>query len=169
MEKFGRLDILVNNAAFMKPSSFVDLKEEDIDNILNTNVKGVINCTKAVLPFMKEQKGGKIINIASIAGVSYSIANSVYGSSKAAVINLTRALSREFGKDNITINSVSPGPVRTDMLKDVDENVIQRVISETPLGKLASSEDIAKAVLFFASSDSDIITGQNLVIDGGRI
>ncbi len=168
-KKFGKIDILVNNAAFMKPSEFTNISEADFDLIFDTNVKGVFNCIQEVLPLMKKQKSGKIINIASVAGVAGSVANSVYGSSKAAVINLTKALSREFGRDNIKINSVSPGPINTDMLKDVDDSIIKRVISETPLGKLASPEDIAKAVLFLASSDSDFITGQNIIVDGGRI
>jgi len=169
IQNFGRIDVLVNNAAVMNPLSFEDFTDKDFNLIVDTNLKGVFNCLKAVLPHMKSQRNGRIVNIASIAGVVGSLVNSVYGSSKAAVINLTKSLSKEFGKYGITINCVSPGPIATDMLKNVDKKVIQKVISDTPLGELTKMEDIARAVKFFSSKDSEFITGQNLVVDGGRI
>ncbi len=167
--KFGRIDILVNNAGVIEEVGFEDMNEKSFRRMLAVNLKGVFNCVKSVLPFMKKQGGGKIINISSIAGIAGSRVNSAYGAAKAGVINMTKTLSREFADYKINVNAIAPGVVRTEMIDDISKEIIDKYSKETPLGRIAEPEDIARAVLFFASPLSDFITGQVLIVDGGRL
>lgn len=170
IEELGRIDILVNNAGMWKPRSFLETSNEIWEETIAINLTGVFNCTKAAIPNMIMQKHGKIINISSIAGISGSLVSVPYAAAKAGVIALTRTLARDFAKYNISVNSIAPGPVRTDfLLKHIKKSLIEKVTDEIPMGRIAEPEDIAGAVLFFASNDSDYITGQTLIVDGGRI
>jgi len=166
---FGRIDILVNNAGLLIPSNLENTTEKIWEETINVNLKGAFNCIKAVVPYMKKQKYGKIINISSIAGIVGSSTSIPYGISKAGLINLTKTLAKNLGKYNITINCIAPGPVNTDLIKKLDKNLIKKFIEETPLKRIAEPEDIAKVAVFFSSSESDFITGQTLIVDGGRI
>jgi 3-oxoacyl-[acyl-carrier protein] reductase len=165
----GRIDILVNNAGLLIPSNLENTTEKIWEETINVNLKGAFNCIKAVVPYMKKQKYGKIINISSIAGIVGSSTSIPYGISKAGLINLTKTLAKNLGKYNITINCIAPGPVNTDLIKKLDKNLIKKFIKETPLKRIAEPEDVAKVAVFFSSSDSDFITGQTLIVDGGRI
>lgn len=169
INKFGRIDILVNNAGVIQQAKFENITEEVWNKILDINLKGVFNCIKAILPYMIKQESGKIVNISSVAGVAGSLVNASYGAAKAGVINMTKTLSREFAKHKININAIAPGVTKTDMIDNINQEVIDKYARETPLGRIAEPEDIAKAVLFFASTQSDFITGQTLIVDGGRL
>ncbi len=169
IKRFGRIDVLINNAGMIEQAKFDNITEEMWNKILDVNLKGVFNCIKATLPYMKENKGGKIVNVSSIAGIAGSLANAAYGAAKAGVINMTKTLSREFASYNIKINTVAPGVTKTEMIDNLDKEIVDKYSRETPLGRIAEPEDIAKAILFFASSQSDFITGQTLIVDGGRL
>lgn len=164
IDTFGSIDILVNNAGMYEVSSFEDMKDEMWDRMIDVNLKGVFNCIKAVYPHMKNNQSGKIVNISSIVAFAGSLSSAVYGVSKAGITNLTKTLSKEFGPHGITINSVAP-----DILKNLDPKIVDKLSKETPLGRVAQPEDIARVVLFFASKDSDFVTGQTLIVDGGRL
>lgn len=168
-EKFGKIDILVNNSGVIEQVKFEDMSEEIMNKMIDTNLKGTAYCIKAVLPYMKKQGNGKIVNISSIAGIAGSMVNAMYGAAKAGVINMTKTLSRELAEYKINVNSVAPGVTKTDMISEIDEEIIDKYSKETPMKRIAEPEDVAKAVLFFASSQSDFITGQNLIVDGGRL
>jgi 3-oxoacyl-[acyl-carrier protein] reductase len=168
VDKFGRIDILVNNSGFVEQAKFEDITEDMWNKIIDINLKGVFNCIKAVLPVMKKQNEGKIINIASIAGIAGSMVNSSYGAAKAGVINMTKTLSKELAKYKINVNAIAPGVTKTDMIRGFDKEIVDKYSRETPLSRIAEAEDIAKSILFFSSPLSDFITGQTLVVDGGR-
>ncbi|OGK16171.1 hypothetical protein A2690_01895 [Candidatus Roizmanbacteria bacterium RIFCSPHIGHO2_01_FULL_39_12b] len=167
--KFKGIDIIINNAGIQLPAPINETTEEMWDNTFDINLKGAFFCIKEVLPYMKQKTKGKIINISSIAALVGSLVSVSYGSSKAGVSNMTKTLSRELGKYNITINVVAPGPTDTDLMRNLGKERREILQKETPLGRIATPEDIAKAVLFFASNKADFITGQTLIVDGGRI
>jgi 3-oxoacyl-[acyl-carrier protein] reductase len=170
LEKFGRIDILVNNAGVLIPKSFDEMTRDIWDQTLNSNILGTYNCIRAVSNEMKKQKYGKIVNVTSIASIVGSLTSAAYAVSKAGVDGLTKTLASEFGRCNITINSVAPGPVHTDLLHEIySKELIDKLASETPMGRIASPEDIARVLLFFASDDSNFVNGQTLIVDGGRI
>lgn len=172
VEKFGGVDILVNNAGINK-STFIyeEVKEEEWDKIFAVNVKGVYFCTAAVIPIMKRQKGGRIINIGSGAGKTGAISGSAgihYCASKAAVMCLTKSFARYLGPHGITVNAIAPGLVDTEMTKDWSA-LKERSAMNTPLGRITSPSDVANAVLFLASEASSFITGEILDVDGGLL
>ncbi len=167
---FGRIDILVNNAGILVPKSFDETTDEIWDQTIDSNLRGTFNCIKAVSKQMKKQKYGKIVNVSSISAIVGSLTSAPYSVSKAGIDALTRTLAAEFGKFSITINSVAPGPVDTDLLAAIySQELIGRMVDQTPMGRIATPEDIAKAILFFCSDDSDFVNGQTLIVDGGRI
>ena len=170
LKKFGRLDILLNNAAIYgglkrKPFFEIDLKEWDL--VMNVNVKGAFLATRAVFPFMKEQGSGKIVNLASEVFFTGSIGFAHYVASKGGIIGLTRALAVELGPYNICINCIAPGFTDTEASRGIAD-VSKYDVSKTPLKRLGKPEDLVGAALFLASPESDFITGQTLLIDGGR-
>jgi 3-oxoacyl-[acyl-carrier protein] reductase len=168
--KFGKVDILVNNAGIVFRKKFLESTEEDWDRTLDVNLKGMYLCSKEVAPFMLKQKSGKIVNISSIGGLpSPPVALEVvaYVASKAGVIGLTRALAASLAP-YVNVNVVCPGYTITDSVSDTDEEWRATRIRETPLKRSAQPEELAKSILFLASSDSDFVTGENLVVSGGR-
>ena len=170
LKKFGRLDILLNNAAIYaglkrKPFFEIDLKEWDL--VMNVNVKGAFLATRAVFPFMKEQGSGKIVNLASEVFFTGSTGFAHYVASKGGIIGLTRALAVELGPYNICINCIAPGFTDTEASRGIAD-VSKYDVSKTPLKRLGKPEDLVGAALFLASPESDFITGQTLLIDGGR-
>lgn len=166
---FGGVDILVNNAGIAKTALFTDMDEEDWEEVLNVNVKGMLRCTKHTLPFMIHKKSGKIINISSIWGVCGASCEAVYSASKAAVIGFTKALAQEVGPSGICVNCVAPGVIDTDMnaaLSQADKDVLAQ---QTPLGRLGTAQEVAAAVYFLAGDAADFITGQALSPNGGLV
>ncbi|PID30999.1 beta-ketoacyl-ACP reductase [Candidatus Saccharibacteria bacterium] len=170
IEDFGRIDILVNNAGILIPQPFDETTPDAWDKNMETNLRGTYNCIKAVSKPMKEQRAGKVVNVSSISSIVGSLTSAPYAASKAGVDALMKTLAPEFGPYNITINSVAPGPVETELFtSNYSKETADKLAQSTPMGRLATPEDVAKVILFFASSDSDFVTGQTLIVDGGRI
>jgi 3-oxoacyl-[acyl-carrier protein] reductase len=168
VKKFGKVDILVNNAGIYPFKPLMNMEEEDWDNVLNVNLKGVFNCTKAVLPEMAKQNGGSIINIASIAGAVVGFSNLVhYSASKGGVLGFTRSAALELAQHKIRVNAIAPGAIETPGAKIADEEVAKQFVQAVPLKRMGQPIDIGKAVVFLASEDSSYITGQMIVVDGG--
>ena len=169
LESYKRVDILVNNAGVAKMTRFLELTEAEWDRTMNINIKGQFLCSKAVIAHMIKQKRGKIVNIASLAAHIGAPGLAAYGASKGGVVQLTKALAVELGKYNIMVNAVSPGLTLTDLIKSAvkDRPDFIEGIDRIPLRRAAEPEDIANAVLFLASSESDYITGQVIIVDGG--
>ncbi|MEK4522625.1 3-oxoacyl-[acyl-carrier-protein] reductase [Psychrobacillus sp. FSL W7-1493] len=167
LEAFGSIDILVNNAGITRDNLIMRMKEQEWDDVLNTNLKGVFLCTKAVTRQMMKQRNGRIINITSIVGVSGNAGQANYVAAKAGVIGLTKSSAKELASRNITVNSVAPGFITTDMTDALPEEVKSQMLSQIPLAKFGNPEDIAKAVAFLASEDANYITGQTLHVNGG--
>ncbi|TKC18628.1 3-oxoacyl-[acyl-carrier-protein] reductase [Robertmurraya kyonggiensis] len=169
IEQFGRLDILVNNAGITRDTLLMRMKEDDWDAVIDTNLKGVFLCTKAVTRQMMKQRSGRIINISSIVGVSGNAGQANYVAAKAGVIGLTKTTAKEFASRGITVNAVAPGFITTDMTDKLTEEIKGEMLKQIPLARLGDPEDIAKVVVFLASEDSRYMTGQTLHVDGGMV
>jgi len=171
IKQWGRIDILVNNAGVVLSGDCASMNEKDFDTVMNTDVKGVFLASKAVLPFMIEQKNGKIINIASIAGLVGFAGTAAYCAAKGAVVNLTREMALDYATKGICVNAIAPGIIASDMTKPFlsDENAKQLFLEKIPVGKIGIPEDIAYATLYLASNESNYMIGQTLVVDGGWI
>lgn len=169
LSNFGSVDILVNNAGITRDNLIMRMKEDEWDDVINTNLKGVFLCTKAVTRQMMKQRSGKIVNISSIVGVAGNAGQANYVAAKAGVIGLTKTTAKELASRNINVNAVAPGFITTEMTDELPEDIKNQMLSQIPLSKLGNPEDVAKAVLFLSSSDSDYMTGQTLHIDGGMV
>ena len=167
LEKFGRLDILVNNAGIARDQLLLRMKEEDWDLVLAVNLKGTYNCTKAAIRHLVKQKGGKIVNIASVVGEMGNAGQANYSASKAGVIGFTKSIAREYAVRNVQVNAVAPGFIDTAMTQAVPEKNREFLIKQIPMQRLGTPEDIAEAVLFLVSSSADYITGHVLNVNGG--
>lgn len=168
-QAYGGVDVLINNAGIAEQKLFTDVSEEDWDNMFDINVKGMFNCTQAVLNDMISNKYGKIINISSIWGLVGASCEVAYASSKAAVIGFTKSLAKELGPSNICVNCIAPGIIDTDMNASLDDNTIKELKEQTPLIRLGSPEDIANLALYLASDKSNFITGQIISPNGGFV
>ena len=169
VKTFGSLDILVNNAGITRDNLLMRMKEDEWDDVLDTNLKGVFLCTKAVTRQMMKQRAGRIINISSIVGVAGNAGQANYVAAKAGVIGLTKTTAKELASRNILVNAVAPGFIETEMTEQLPEDIKQGMLTQIPLAKLGQPEDIAKAVAFLASDDANYMTGQTLHIDGGMV
>lgn len=169
MKAFGSVDILVNNAGITRDNLMMRMKDDEWDDVINTNLKGVFICTKAVTRQMMKQRAGRIINIASIVGVMGNAGQANYVASKAGVIGLTKTTARELASRGITANAVAPGFITTDMTDQLTEEVQKAMLGQIPLGRFGAPEDVAKAALFLASDDASYMTGQTLHLDGGMV
>lgn len=169
LTKFGRIDILVNNSGIYPNKNLIDMTEEEWDKVLNVNLKGTFNCTKAALPTMIKQKYGKIVNIASIAGTTVGyVGLTHYCASKAAILGFTKAAALELAQFGININAIAPGPVETPgMNTALNGGSLEPIIQTIPIKRLAQPTDIATLVVFLASDESSNITGQCIISDGG--
>ena len=167
--EFGRCDILVNNAGITRDGLLMRMKEEDWDAVLNTNLKGVFNCTKAALKYMMKQRSGKIVNIASVVGIMGNAGQANYAAAKAGCIGFTNSVAKEVASRGITVNAVAPGLIATDMTSVLPDKVIEEMAAGIPLKRAGQPVDVAKAVLFLVSDDAAYITGQTLNVDGGMV
>ena len=167
VEKLGRIDILVNNAGITRDGLILRMKEEDWDMVLSINLKGAFICTKAALKHMTKQRGGTIINIASIVGAMGNAGQANYVASKAGLIGLTKTIAREYANRGITANAVAPGFIDTAMTQALSENVRTELSKQIPMGKLGTPEDVANAVRFLASPWASYISGQVIHVNGG--
>lgn len=168
-KKFGSIDILANNAGISQSTPLYDYTENEIEKILDLNVKAVFICSQAAARIMKEEGGGVIVNTSSVVSLYGQASGCGYPASKYAVNGLTRSLARELAKDRIRVNAVAPGIIRTDMVANLPESMIQPLIKTIPLGRMGEGEDIANAYLFLSSDLASYITGAVLSVDGGVI
>lgn len=169
IEQFGSVDILVNNAGITRDNLLMRMKESEWDDVIDTNLKGVFLCTKAVTRQMMKQRAGKIINIASIVGVSGNAGQANYVAAKAGVIGLTKTTAKELASRHINVNAIAPGFITTEMTDELSDDVKNQMLTQIPLSKLGLPQDVAKAVVFLASDDASYITGQTLHVDGGMV
>lgn len=169
MADFGKVDILVNNAGVTRDGLTMRMSEDDWDVVLNTNLKGAFNFIQSVMRPMIKQRSGRIVNIASVAGLMGNVGQANYAASKAGLVGLTKSVARELASRNITVNAVAPGFITTDMTDVLPPDVKSAVIKTIPMGRFGETDDIAAAVAFLASPEACYITGQTLVVDGGMV
>lgn len=167
VEEMGRIDILVNNAGITRDTLLLRMKEEQWDQVMQVNVKGTFNCTKAAIRTMFKQKYGRIIQISSVTGAMGNPGQANYSASKAAVIGFAKAVAREYAHCGITVNAVAPGFIQTAMTDAIPEKEREAMIAQIPAKKLGTPEDVAAAVSFLASDESAYITGQVIHVNGG--
>ena len=165
--KFGRIDILINNAGITRDKMLVNMDIEFWNSVISVNLTGVFNCTKSVIKYMKKQGGGKIINISSIVGEIGNIGQANYAASKGGVISFTKTIAKEYARDGIIVNAIAPGFIKTKMLENIPEKVMQKILNQIPLGRLGNPKEVAKLVCFLVSDDANYITGQVININGG--
>ncbi len=167
IEKLGGLHILINNAGITKDTLLMRMKEEDWDNVISINLKGIFNCTKAVTRNMFKQREGRIVNLTSVVGEMGNAGQTNYAASKAGIIGFTKACAREMASRGITVNAVSPGFIKTDITDELTEELKKDYISRIPLNRFGTPEDIAGAVAFLVSDDAAYITGEVFRVNGG--
>jgi 3-oxoacyl-[acyl-carrier protein] reductase len=167
VDRFGSIDVLVNNAGVAREGVLGLFSDDDVDEVIDLNLRGTIQVTKLVVRRMLTQGSGRVINVSSIVGLSGYRGLSVYGATKAALDGFTRALARELGGRGITVNSVAPGYLRTEMSHGLDEAQLDQIARRTPAGRLGEVDDIAAAVMFLASPEASFVSGHVLVVDGG--
>lgn len=167
--QFDSIDVLVNNAGVTKDNLLIRMKSEDWDKVINTNLKGVYLCTKAVVRGMMKKRYGKIVNIASVVGISGNAGQGNYSASKAGVIGFTKSIAKELGSRGINVNGVAPGFVETDMTEVLSEDIKEQSLKLIPLNRFAKPEDIANVVVFLCSEKANYITGQIINVDGGML
>ena len=169
LEGYGRVDILVNNAGVTRDGLVMRMSEEDWDAVLDTNLKSVYRCTRAVLRPMLKQRAGRIVNIASVVGLTGNAGQANYAAAKAGIVAFTKSVAREVASRGITVNAVAPGYIDTDMTRALSPEQRERILSGIPMGRMGSTEDVAYAVAFLAGEEAGYITGQPLVVDGGLV
>lgn len=168
-KEFGAIDILVNNAGITRDTLLMRMKDEDFAKVLDTNLKGVFYCTKAVAKLMMKKRAGRIVNMASVVGLVGNAGQTNYAAAKAGVIGFSKSAAKELASRGITVNAVAPGFIGTDMTADLPESVKEKALSDIPLGRAGQPEDVANAVLFLASEQASYITGQVVHVDGGMV
>lgn len=168
-EKFSTIDILINNAGITRDTLLMRMKDEDWDQVMEINLKGTFNCTKAVTRKMMKQRSGKIVNIASVVGVMGNIGQANYAASKAGIIGFTKSVAKELATRGINVNAVAPGFIQTEMTDVLTEEVKEGLMSNIPMNQLGTPEDVANVVAFLCSDDAKYITGQVLHVDGGMV
>jgi len=167
VERYGRIDVLVNNAGITADAQLVKMTDDQWDRVINVNLKGVYLCTKAVAPVMIAKGSGRIINTSSVVGIYGNFGQTNYVATKAGVIGMTKVWAKELGRKGITVNAVAPGFIMTDMMSTVPEKILTNIREKTPLGRLGEPRDIAYAYLYLASDEAAFVNGAVLQVDGG--
>ena len=167
INEFGRIDILVNNAGITRDSLLENMDIDYWNKVISVNLTGTFNCTKSAIKYMKKQGSGKIINISSISAETGNIGQSNYSAAKGGIISFTKTVAKEYAKYGITVNAVAPGFIKTKMLENIPEKVMQKILNQIPVGRVGKPEEVAKLVCFLASDDANYITGQVININGG--
>lgn len=169
LDKTERIDILVNNAGVTRDGLFVRMADADWDEVLDTNLKGTFLCMRAVGRVMMRQRGGRIINMASVIGLIGNAGQANYAASKAGIIALTKSVAKELGSRNVLVNAIAPGFIETEMTQVLSDLVKDKILRTIPVGVFGTTADVAKAALFLASDESNFITGQVITVDGGMV
>jgi 3-oxoacyl-[acyl-carrier protein] reductase len=169
VDKYKRVDILINNAGVTKDGLFVRMSEADWDEVLDTNLKGTFLCMRAASKIMMKQRAGKIVNIASVIGLTGNAGQANYAASKAGIIALTKSVAKELGSRNVLVNAIAPGFIDTEMTQGLGELVKNNILKAIPVGYFGKPADVAKAAVYLASDKSDFITGQVITVDGGMV
>ena len=169
LEKYGKIDVLINNAGIVQDAFLSKMTEEQWDKVVDVNLKGVFNCTQAVVEVMMNQGNGVIINTSSIVGLNGNVGQVNYAATKAGLIGMTKTLAKELGKKGIRVNAVAPGFIETPMTSNVPEKILEMMKEKTPLLRLGVPKDIANAYLYLASDEANFVNGAVLCVDGGLI
>ena len=169
VSQFSRIDVLVNNAGILRDGTIIKITPEQWQQVIDVNLTGVFNCTKAVVPYMVEKQYGKIINATSVVGLYGNFGQTNYVAAKAGVIGMTKVWARELGRKGINVNAIAPGFIATEMVESMPEKIITMMKEKTPLGRLGKPENIADAYCFLASEEASFINGAVLSVDGGVI
>ncbi len=169
LDKYKRVDILVNNAGVTRDGLFVRMSEADWDEVVNTNLKGTFLCMRAVSKVMMKQRSGKIINMASVIGLTGNAGQANYAASKAGIIALTKSVAKELGSRNVLVNAIAPGFIDTEMTQTLSDDVKKNILKSIPVGFFGKPMDVAKTALYLASDESNFITGQVITVDGGMV
>ena len=169
IERFGQIDVLVNNAGITRDMLLMRMKKEDFEQVIDTNLVGTFNVTKNVVPYMMKARSGRIINISSVVGISGNAGQTNYSASKAGIIGFTKSLAKEIASRNILVNAVAPGFIETNMTDVLKDDVKQEIAKNIPLKRMGTTQDVANVVKFLASDDSSYITGQVINVDGGML
>jgi 3-oxoacyl-[acyl-carrier protein] reductase len=165
--KWGKIDILINNAGITRDNLLLRMKESEWDDVMDINLKGVFNCTKAITRLLMKQRSGKIINMSSVVGIMGNAGQANYSASKAGIIGFTKSTARELASRGITVNAVAPGFIKSDMTAELSTEVQDDMLSSIPLHKFGTQEDVANIICFLASDKADYINGQVINVDGG--
>lgn len=169
IEKLGRIDVLVNNAGITKDGLIMRMKKEEFESVIDINLVGTFNVTRNVIPYMIKQRSGRIINLASVVGITGNAGQTNYAASKAGIIGFTKSLAKEVASRNILVNAIAPGFIQTDMTQVLSDSVKDAILNQIPLKRMGEAKEIAKLVKFLSSEDSKYITGQTINVDGGMV
>lgn len=169
IDKFGKIDVLVNNAGITKDTLLMRMKEEDIDKVIEINLKGTFLATKQVIPYMMKKRKGSIINLSSVVGIAGNAGQSNYAASKAGIIGFTKSIAKEVASRNIRANCIAPGFIATDMTNVLSDEVKANISSQIPMKRMGTVEDVANLAYFLGTDESSYITGQTIQVDGGMI
>lgn len=169
IEKFGKIDILINNAGITKDGLIMRMKKEDFEAVLDVNLTGTFNVTRNVIPYMLKQKSGRIINLSSVVGIVGNAGQTNYSASKAGIIGFTKSLAKEVASRNILVNAIAPGFIDTDMTNVLSDVVKEGINAQIPLKRMGTPREVAKIVKFLSSEDSSYVTGQVINVDGGMV
>lgn len=169
IEKFGKIDVLVNNAGITKDNLLMRMSEEEFDKVINVNLKGTFIVTKAVIKYMMKKRSGSIINLSSVVGVAGNAGQANYSASKAGIIGFTKSIAKEVASRNIRANAVAPGFIETDMTAVLSDSVKENIHNQIPLKRMGSAKEVANLIYFLGADDSSYITGQVINVDGGML
>ena len=169
MKDFGKIDILINNAGILRDATLAKMTEEQFDSVLDVNLKGVFNCTKAVAPFMIAGGYGRIVQASSVVALYGNFGQTNYVASKAGIIGMTKVWARELGRKGITVNAVAPGFIATDMIGSIPENIMNSMKEKVPANRLGTVEEVANVYLFLASDEAGFVNGAVISVDGGAV